>query len=105
MVPLLLALLANANAPHLVARRTAQPVRIDGRLDDAAWQDAAPSETFTQKFPDEGRAPSEHTRVRVIYDDDALYVGFDCDQIAAPVVARLTRRDRQVEADHVSIAI
>src|SRR5215470_7976365 len=105
MVPLLLALWANANAPHLSAQRTTQPVRIDGRLDDAAWQEAPASEAFTQKFPDEGRAPSERTRVRVLYDDDALYIGFECDQIGAPVVARLTRRDRQVEADHVSIAI
>ena len=105
MLPLLFALLAHANAPHLEAHRTAQPPTIDGRLDDPAWQDAPAAESFTQKFPDEGHAPSEHTRVRVLYDDDALYIGFECEQQSVPVVARLTRRDRQVEADNVSIAI
>ena len=105
MGPLLFALLAHANAPHLSAHRTAQPPAIDGRLDDPAWQEAPATETFTQKFPDEGHAPSERTSVRVLYDDEALYVGFECEQHAAPVVARLTRRDRQVEADNVSIAI
>jgi len=98
-------LLALAQAPHLTAARAPQAPAIDGRLDDPVWQLATPSDAFTQKFPDEGRAPSEHTVVRVLYDDDAVYVGFECAQLRAPMVARLTRRDREIEADHVSIAI
>ena len=41
----------------------------------------------------------------VVYDDVALYVAVDCEQVHSPIIARLTRRDREVEADWVSIAL
>src|SRR5262249_9614282 len=73
--------------------------------DDNAWKSVVPTEAFTQKFPAEAQAPVENTKMWVVYDDDALYVAFDCTQVKSPVVARLTRRDRVVEADDVSIFI
>ena len=102
---LLLALLdpQPAARPSLQAARTARPPRLDGKLDDEAWKSAPSCEAFVQKFPDEGRPPSERTSVRILYDDHALYVGFDCEQVRSPVTARLTRRDREVEADSVSV--
>ena len=39
----------------------------------AAWVDASVSDGFTQKVPHEGRPPTERTRLRVLYDDRALY--------------------------------
>jgi hypothetical protein len=42
--------------------------------------------------------------VRVLYDDKYVYVGIDCPQ-TAEVVARLTRRDRQIEADTVTVIL
>jgi hypothetical protein len=94
-----------AAAPRLRAFRTAAPPVIDGRLDDPAWQQAPASRAFTQKAPFEGAPPSEATEVRVLYDDAALYVAIDCEQLASPVTARLTRRDREIEADQVTVAI
>ncbi len=91
--------------PHVTAVHVAEPPLLDGRLDDAAWKLATPTRAFTQKAPVEGAAPGEQTTVYVVYDDDALWVGVDCSQKSAPVVARLTRRDREVEADWVSVAI
>jgi hypothetical protein len=78
---------------------------IDGRLDDEAWKHASASSTFFQKAPREGSSPTERTTVRVVYDDDAVYVGVDCEQRGAPLTARLTRRDREVEADWVSVSL
>src|SRR5689334_2324509 len=75
---------------------------IDGRLDDAAWIGAIASDGFTQTFPHDGAAPSEPTRVRVAYDDDSLYIAIECLQ-SSPRTARLTRRDRDVADDRVSI--
>src|SRR5262249_39304020 len=91
-------------APHLAAKRANMPPRIDGKLDDAAWTHAASSDAFTQKRPDEGKPPSERTTIRVLYDDDAVYVGIDCEQLRSRRVARLTRRDREIETDWVSVA-
>jgi hypothetical protein len=91
--------------PRMAAVRTTTVPHIDGELQDAAWQQAAPTGAFTQKFPSEGQAPSEPTELRVLYDDEALYIAFDCVQVGAPVKGRLARRDRQVEADWIQVAI
>jgi hypothetical protein len=91
--------------PHLRAVRTTTPPVIDGRLDDPAWKRAIPSDTFTQHFPDEGAPPTERTEVRILYDDDALYIGVDCEQVHAPVVKRLMRRDTQLPSDGVWLDI
>ena len=88
--------------PHLHAVRVATPPVLDGKLDDPVWKLASPSGAFTQKVPGDGVPASEPTTIRVLYDDDAIYVGFDCVQSHTPVVRRLTRRDRQVEVDAVS---
>ncbi|HVR63033.1 MAG TPA: DUF5916 domain-containing protein [Polyangia bacterium] len=87
--------------PRLRAVRTPLPIVIDGKLDDAAWRLAIPSDTFTQHQPSEGAPPSERTEVRVLYDDQAIYVGIDCWQLHAPIVRRLMRRDRELPSDGV----
>jgi Domain of unknown function (DUF5916) len=89
--------------PRLRAVRVKTPPVLDGKLDDPSWALAAPSGAFTQKIPDDGAAPSDPTTVRVLYDDEAVYVGFDCPQTHTPIVEWLTRRDRIVEVDSVTV--
>jgi len=96
---------ALSSRPHIAGVRTPQPPVIDGRLDDAVWAAATPSDTFVQHFPDEGAPPSERTSMRVLYDDKNLYVAVDCEQLNAPVVRRLARRDSQIPSDGVWIDI
>ncbi|TMQ18655.1 MAG: hypothetical protein E6J91_07515 [Deltaproteobacteria bacterium] len=91
--------------PRLLATRAQSAPTIDGKLDEAVWQTAVAEEHFVQKSPHDGEAPSEDTTLRVLYDDSALYVAFDCVQQRVPVVARLARRDRPVESDFVAISI
>ncbi len=92
-------------APHLRAVRTPSPPVLDGKLDDAVWQRAEASSAFRQKFPNDGDAATETTTVRVLYDDDAIYVAFDCPQTDTPVVPHLTRRDRSAESDGVVVRL
>jgi hypothetical protein len=96
---------ALADKPRLRATRVMRAPVLDGVLDDDVWKLAVPTDSFLQKFPDAGQPPSERTTLRVLYDDHALYVGFECTQTKSPIVRRLTRRDRWVEADSVSFAI
>ena len=93
-----------ASPPHYSATYTRTPPIIDGRLDDAAWAAAQATDAFVQKIPDEAKPPTERTTMRIVYDDDAIYVAFDCSQTKMAIVERLTRRDRQVEADAISVA-
>jgi len=89
--------------PRLRATRMARPPVLDGVVGIDEWQAVATTDAFTQKFPAEGQPPTEKTLLRVGYDQHALYVAIECEQRLAPVEARLTRRDRQVEADWVAV--
>jgi hypothetical protein len=57
-----------------LVRTENRPV-IDGVLDESAWESAAYIDEFHQIIPVEYDPPSERTEVRILYDDDALYVG------------------------------
>jgi hypothetical protein len=81
----------------LSAVRAQGSIRVDGRLDDAAWAAATPATEFTQLDPAEGQPASERTEVRVVYDDEALYVGVRLHD-SGPVTTRLGRRDMTMEA-------
>jgi hypothetical protein len=91
--------------PRIEAVRTTERPVIDGKLDDRAWRTAPPSDTFTQHFPDEGAPPSERTELRILYDDQNLYIGVDCQQVLSPVVRRLMRRDTPLPSDGVWLDI
>src|SRR6185312_12042393 len=90
-------------APHLTASRTTHPPKIDGSLDEEAWRSASPSDRFTQYVPVDGARPSDRTELRVMYDDEAIYVGIRCEQRSSPILGHLTRRDADSESDAVSV--
>jgi hypothetical protein len=74
--------------------RTAQAPVVDGRLDDAAWATAEAAGEFVQMRPDPGKPASERTEARVLYTDDAVYVGMRMyDSAPDSVAAQLARRD------------
>ena len=61
--------------PISTASRTTGMLRIDGRLDESDWAQAAPTDSFTQIDPDEGKPATQPTEVRVLYNGEFLYVG------------------------------
>ena len=80
----------DANKTVRVVRVESAPV-IDGKLNDAVWQQAEVMTEFHQIRPGNGTEPSDPTEVYLLYDDDALYIGarmYDSepDRIAAPTV-------------------
>ena len=50
-------------------------ITFDGRLDEQAWTRADVADGFLQQEPIEGRRPTETTEVRIVYDEDNLYIG------------------------------
>jgi hypothetical protein len=64
---------------QVAAVRASAPITIDGRLDEAAWVNAATigPEDLHQILPVEYSMPTQRTRFLVLYDDDALYLAAD----------------------------
>ena len=93
-------------APSVQAAPLAGDLRVDGRLDDAAWGAAAPATLATQVDPDEGKPPTERTEFRVLVSHDAVYIGARMfDREAARIARRLGRRDDQPSSDRLTIRI
>jgi hypothetical protein len=70
-------------------------IQLDGKLDEAAWASAPVTPISTQIDPLEGQPASQRTEVRVLYDDEALYVGARLWD-SGEVTARLGRRDMRL---------
>ena len=67
---------------------------IDGILDDAVWQDAAPFFKFLQVEPDNMAQPSEQTEIRLLYDLTNVYIYARMyDSNPEKVFGRYARRD------------
>ena len=91
-----------AEPPLFIATRTPAAPRIDGIPDEDVWQLASPISGFMQQDPDNGEPAREKTEVRILYDDDSIYVAawmYD----SAPVTAKLARRDAFLAADWFAI--
>ncbi len=104
IIPLLL--YAGNNPKQAVAVRTPVAPTIDGILNEPEWILAQPVTDFTQRDPREGEPATERTEIRILYDNEALYFGctmYDSDP--SKIVARLARRDDEVESDVISIRI
>lgn len=96
----------DGDRPVLRARSIGTAPSIDGRLNEAAWSGAPVATGFQQLAPQEGRAPSQRTRVRILYGPDALYVGARLqDRAPARIRDRLARRDQRNEADWFEVSI
>ncbi len=81
-------------ARRMTARRADGPVVVDGSFDEAVWQQAEPASEFVQVEPREGVPASERTEVRLVYDDQAVYVAVICyDSDPSGIITSDTSRD------------
>jgi len=83
---------AGRPTPVATAVRATAAIHVDGHLEEAAWAAATPVTAFTQYDPEEGKPASEATEARIVYDDEALYVGVRLHD-RGHVNTRLGRRD------------
>ena len=63
-----------AERKRMEAVRTVTPPVIDGILDEAVWQQANIAGDFVQYSPYGGKKASFKTEVRLLYDDEAIYI-------------------------------
>ncbi len=80
--------------PTLHAYRVSSDISIDGILDEGEWDEARSVVGFVQKEPTEGAPAINDSRVWILYDDEALYVGARLYDEAPSTIARnMVRRD------------
>lgn len=92
--------------PTVSAVHVDQAPTVDGRLNDPAWKSAVTVTALVQSDPDEGRAVSESTEVRIVYDGAALYIGARLfDRSPNAIVRLLGRRDVVTPSDEFQILL
>ncbi|KRC03138.1 carbohydrate-binding family 9-like protein [Duganella sp. Root198D2] len=78
--------------------RAAGAIRIDGKLDDPAWQDAPWTADFVDIEGGNKPRPKFRTRVKMLWDDQYLYIAAELEE--PEVTATLTRRDSVIFKDN-----
>ncbi len=97
---------ASRERPAVLAVPATDAPRIDGVLDEAVWQTATPIDAFVQQEPREGQPATDRTEVRVLYDNQHIYIGVHA-YASEPVVATEMRRDadRLFDEDNFQVII
>jgi hypothetical protein len=67
-----------APRPFAHATEVTGDMDTDGKLDEPQWLQAQVISDFVQSQPHAGFPPTERTVVRVVYDEDKLYIGAVC---------------------------
>ena len=81
-------------------------IRVDGRLDERAWQQSPPINDFTQKEPVEGASATDRMEIRFAFDDGALYVGARMySGNPGAIQAPLGRRDVVTQSEHIFVSL
>ena len=86
--------LNEAPRPHAEAVRATGRIQIDGLLDEVSWDSAFVIDRFIQSRGSPGAPVSERTEVRILYDDENLYVGAELyDSNPSAIVRSPIQRD------------
>ncbi|MEL6866427.1 MAG: DUF5916 domain-containing protein [Bacteroidota bacterium] len=88
-----------------LTKATDKAPKIDGFFDDACWQNVGWSGNFIQYEPESGVPPTQETAIKILYDNENIFVAFRCyDKEPEKIVQRMSRRDG-FDGDWVEINI
>jgi hypothetical protein len=88
------------NKKQLKAQRISSEIKLDGVLDDENWMDVPYATDFTTLQPNPGQDPSQKTQVKILYDDEALYIGAVMyDSKPDSILQELSQRDQLGNTD------
>lgn len=88
------------------AERTESTMRVDGSLDEEAWVSANIAENFTTLSPTPGLPAKFETQVRILYNDNSLYIGaLMIDPEPDKIMKQLSERDGFASSSSFSLVI
>jgi len=91
--------------PTLEVKRTGEPIKIDGILDDSAWKSASRAVNFVERSPGDMIKPEVETEAFITYDDEYLYVAFACYDDPSTIRATMCQRDQFYSDDAVCLLV
>lgn len=105
---ILLSFTSKAQKKILQAKSIVGKISIDGKIDEVEWNKASIASDFIMFSPDNGKpiADSKKTEVKVLYDNDALYIAATLlDEEPEKISNELTNRDVFGLSDSFSASI
>lgn len=101
------ALAADDARPRLIVGNMPEGLRLDGRLEEPAWQTAPAIENLVMVEPRQGDPPASRTIVKVLAGPRALVFGVRCEEPDPAGIVSFTReRDADFEfEDHVVLLL
>ncbi|HEU4791982.1 MAG TPA: DUF5916 domain-containing protein [Flavobacterium sp.] len=105
---LLFSTLMHSQKKSLQTKFTGEKITLDGKLDDVIWQSVPIATDFVMFQPDNGKAIPENkrTEVRVLYDNEAIYIGaLMYDDEPSKILREINKRDNFGAADFFGVFI
>ncbi|MFK2820218.1 DUF5916 domain-containing protein [Flavobacteriaceae sp. LMIT009] len=102
-----ISILSAQNTKHYNIQRAETSPKIDGILDDSAWEDANEAKDFIEFRPTMGQTEleGEETIVKMTYDDSAIYFAAYIHDDPSKIMKQATTRDNFGIADFFLISI
>jgi len=80
--------------------RVKEKINIDGILNETDWSYSESLTQFTQFKPVYGKKSDFNTIIKFLYDDEMIYIGFDCkDSLPSRITSKITKRDGDLDND------
>lgn len=90
----------------LDAFRINETITIDGQLDEEVWKNAQIASNFKTISPEYGKVSPHGTKVRVLYDDEAIYISAEMEDVARDsIMTELSQRDDLGNTDFFEVLI
>ncbi len=86
---------------EILATRTTTPIRVDGLLDEPSWGLVNVITGFTQSDPEQGQPATYRTYVRILFDDDMMYIAAVCEQSRQSIRVQNLQRDFAAQENDV----
>lgn len=92
---------------QLTSTRAVEPPKLDAILNDKCWQGVTIATDFVESNPLPGRIESRarRTEVKILYDDEAIYVSARMYDDPDSVARELMTRDNIGTADYIGIVL
>ena len=91
---------------NYIIKKSTKDIEIDGFLNESQWKDADIATDFTERFPVFGSQSRFVSKVKMYYDDNAVYIGAELYDTAPDSISySLSQRDNPGNADWFELVI